>query len=118
MIFIVDNMRQYSDHALHFVQFDFPSPISVEDASLAVLFVHEAHNLWDRAIIIGVADRIDWREGGSSAVLTANDLRQAVREWNSKYMDDDDRDRFRDHYLATIKVLSAMIPGYDPSDDA
>jgi hypothetical protein len=33
-------------------------------------------------------------------------------------MDDDDRDRFRDHYLATIKVLSAMIPGYDPRDDA
>ena len=118
MIFIVDNMRQYSDHSLYFTRFDFPSPISIEDASLAVLFVHEAHNLWDRAIIIGVADKIDWREGGSSAVLTANRLRQAVREWNSKYMDDDDRDRFRDHYLATIKVLSAMIPGYDPSDDA
>ena len=116
MIFIVDNGKNYSDHSIRFCELDLPAGFDTKIAGDAVIFTElMPYFSSDSPFIVGSASSIDWWMGQHSEV-TADTLRDAIREWHRDYVDEDDRISYNQQYQAALELMKALDPKFDLID--
>ena len=110
MIFILDNMKPYTEHAIIFYEFCIPEGLDPKDVGRALVMVSQFRlDTQVKPVILAVTDRLDWWVGGAIKVDQCM-LESAYREHVKTHFA---RDFYREELMSLIRVIKSLDPHFE-----
>lgn len=110
MIFILDNMKPYTEHAIVFYEFNVPEGLDPKDIGRALVMVSQFRlDSQVKPIILAVAERLDWWVGGAINV----DQRMFESAYREHVKTNLARDFYREEMMSLIRVIKFMDPHFE-----